>query len=122
MNHCDYCNPTFNRNKNAPHTPTVLASARAQVKKHSDAILGSVAIGGSLVVMAWVVTGIELFAIVAVLIAMAAVSVARTLPRRETSFGPGRTTDCERIQDAGVPARHALHATRGRSAYRGLDS
>ena len=94
------------------------------MRRHGDAVLGTFAIGATLLILAWVITGVDLFAIAALLIVLGYFRLAGTLRPSEAA------EPAESAPHTPEPNTHAfkwrtgvdrLPARSRRSAYDGLE-
>jgi hypothetical protein len=120
MNCRDYRNP----GATADGIRGVLASGSSGVnaRQHGDAVLGAVALAAMALILAWVVTGIELLAIVALLVVLEYLRMAGTLkPAKLVDSLEARRYEREPNEGALWKARsERLPARTRRSAYEGL--
>jgi hypothetical protein len=93
-----------------------VGSPHRSVASHGDAILGTVALGAMGLILAWVVTGIDLLAIVALLIVLAYFRLAGTL--KSPASASGEVDPLDSAVNAGGESRSG-RAPR-RSAYEGI--
>jgi hypothetical protein len=82
MNYRAYRNPARAAANDIRSVPAS-ASSNANARKHGDPVLGIVALGALLFILAWVVTGHDFLAIVALLIALVYIRVAGTFKLSE---------------------------------------
>ncbi len=142
MNYRDGPNPTRDGVRWAAAPATSVANGRT----HRDPVLGTVALGALLLIVAWVVTGFDVLAIVALVVALgyvlaagarnavAASSSAGVLPRKREAIADARAIDARlrglgsvRVtgdRDGDMPRKGSRNGpsarSRRRSAYDGL--
>lgn len=106
MNYREYRNHACPARESNSHASLAPASSPATVRKQSDPVLGTVAVGTMLLILAWVVTGIHFLAIFALLIVLGYVRIAGALKLSEMSA----SAEFERPMPDRIPHAFATEA------------